>query len=219
MMAFLSLRPSRDRHPQPTIPAEPKSAEEPGEGRMRTVSTPADDQAPSRRWSLGVVGLLIILAGAWAAVVPYVGPIFGYSSNGMDSWQWNLQHTLLYLVPGAVAVVAGFVLAGAAGRAARGRARIGLSMLALIVLACGAWLVLGPVVWPLFYSSPVFSPASAWDNFIHQLGYNLGPGLVLALLSGIVVGLGARTGRMVPTTKPATEPETTGVHWARRQSA
>jgi hypothetical protein len=166
-----------------------------------------------------MVGLLILLTGAWAGIVPYVGPIFGYSSHGQASWQWNLQHSLLYLIPGAVAVVYGLLIIAAAGRVARRQGSIGSGVLGLIVAACGAGLVLGPVVWPLFYSSPVFTPGSAWDNFIYQLGYNLGPGLVLVLLSGIAIGLSVRAGRAVTTARPTRIPETPETTWTTRQSA
>jgi hypothetical protein len=192
------------------------TARPPFEGATRL---PVEGTTRAGALGLGIVGFLILLAGGWAGIVPYVGPTFGYSSHGQASWQWNLQHSLLYLVPGAVAVVAGLMLIGIAGRVVRGRGKVGSSLLGLIVAACGAWLVLGPVVWPLFYSSPVFTSGSAWDNFIYQLGYNLGPGLLLVLLSGVAIGLSARAGRVMTTARPTTVPETGESPWVTRQSA
>jgi hypothetical protein len=246
-MAFLGLRRKQERVPAEEPPAkEPGGngaanvpaanapmADEPAADGTATAPPVKATRAPvgaagrvrveattrGRRLGLGLVGLLILLTGAWAGVVPYVGPIFGYSSHGQPSWQWNLQHSLLYLIPGAVAVVYGLLIIAAAGRVARRQGSIGSGVLGLIVAACGAWLVLGPVVWPLFYSSPVFTSGSAWDNFIYQLGYNLGPGLVLVLLSGLAMGMSARAGRAVTAARPTRVPETPETTWMTPQSA
>ncbi len=209
----------------PTEPTRPpvEGKREPVEGTRVPFAAgsrvPVEGTTRGRGLGLGMVGLLILLAGAWAGIVPYVGPTFGYSSHGQPSWQWNLQHSLLYLIPGAVAVVAGLLIIAAAGRVARGHSRIGSGVVGVIVTACGAWLVLGPVVWPLFYSSPVFTSGSAWDNFIYQLGYNLGPGLVLVLLSGIAMGVTALTGRAVTAARPTAVRETPETTWMTRRSA
>jgi hypothetical protein len=184
-----------------------------------SAPAPAVSRAVSRRAGLGAVGFLIVLVGAWGGTVPYIGPTFGYQSNGMSSWQWNLQHSLLYLVPGAVAVAAGFMLIASGARASHRPRRMGAGLLGLIVFACGCWFVLGPVVWPLFYSNPIFGPASARDNFVNQLGYNLGPGLVLVVLSGIAIAVATGRSQVTRTAMPITASEATEEPWAKRRSA
>lgn len=136
---------------------------------------------------LGFVGLLAILIGAWGGIVPYIGPTFGYHSNATGSWYWDWQNSLLHLIPGAVTVLMGLWLWGMAARTRRGSGRFGSGLAALVLMATGAWFVLGPVVWPIFYSTPVFGPASPIHNFLNQLGYNLGPGVIIAALGGMTL--------------------------------
>jgi hypothetical protein len=136
---------------------------------------------------LAVLGLLTIAIGAWGGIVAYLGPSFGYDASSSGSWYWDWQHSLLYLIPGAVAVVTGLWMWALAARTHAGSGRFGAGLAGLLLLAAGAWFVLGPVVWTLFYSTPVFGPASPMNNFLHQLGYNLGPGLILVALGGMTL--------------------------------
>ena len=59
--------------------------------------------------SLGMVGLFTLLMGAWAGIVVFVGPIFGYSVDGTRSWKWNMSHALLHLAS-AAAVLGGLLI-------------------------------------------------------------------------------------------------------------
>jgi hypothetical protein len=127
---------------------------------------------------------LAILTAAWGGIVPFIGPEFGYRANAEGSWHWSLAHALLHVAPGAVGVVAGLlILSGML------RDRRGLTGLAgLTLLACGAWFVMGPAVWPIFYSGPVFSRATRdTAAFVNQVGYNLGPGVLLATFAGMAL--------------------------------
>lgn len=155
---------------------------------------------PRRRFAGGLtagLGLLSVLAGAWGGIVAYIGPTFGYQSNGSGSWVWSWQHSLLHLIPGAVAVAAGLLMWAMAARTRGGSGRLGSGLAGLALLASGAWFVLGPVVWPIYHTSPVFGPASPTDNFVNQLGYNLGPGLVIVALGGLTLASAATRRRQV----------------------
>jgi hypothetical protein len=156
---------------------------------------------------LVVVGLMTILAGAWGGIVPFVGPIFGYSGDGTTSWYWSFPHAMLWLVPGAVAVFCGLSMLGHVWRAARGFARIGSATTGLVVAACGAWFVFGPLSWPVLeHSAGVFVPASPLRELAYWAGYSLGPGVLLATLGGIAFGWAVRSSRVVGsrrTTEPA----------------
>jgi hypothetical protein len=47
---------------------------------------------------------------------------------------------------------------------------------------------MGPAVWPIFYSGPVFSRATSdTAAFVNQVGYNLGPGVLLATFAGMAL--------------------------------
>lgn len=157
---------------------------------------------------LGFLGLLVLLLGAWGGIVPFVGPLFGYRSTHSGSFAWTAPHVFLYLIPGAVAMFFGLVLMGAAMER---RARFSLSkeLAALVIMACGAWFVLGPVVWPIFSSSAVFTATTggALARFVNFLGYNLGPGLLLASLGAMaLVRPVARSYLISPGAAPTTVP-------------
>lgn len=150
-------------------------------------------------WRLALIGFLLVVASAWAGIVPFVGPLFGYSADGTSSWDWTLSHGLLHVLPGAIGVLCGLIIFATAGG---GRAAAALSsMCGLVTAAAGAWLVLGPWAWPIFENTAVFSSSgSAVDQFQRVVGYNLGIGGIILLLSGMV--LQAATGGRRPTRAP-----------------
>ncbi|MGH9094008.1 MAG: hypothetical protein ACRDXE_02505, partial [Acidimicrobiales bacterium] len=129
-------------------------------------------RAATRPTGLGLIGLITILAGAWGAVGVFVGPEFGYTPTSPSSWQWTTDNWLLHLIPGAVAVLFGLVILGRAPRR-RAVARGGFGLAGLLIVACGAWFVLGPAVWPLFESGPVYQPGGHTTALLYQLGVNL----------------------------------------------
>ncbi|MBO0731554.1 MAG: hypothetical protein J2P57_20010, partial [Acidimicrobiaceae bacterium] len=106
-----------------------------------------------------MVGFLTLLVGAWAGIVAFVGPLWGFNASGTTSWVWNTNHWLLHLVPGAVAFVAGLLMMGQAP-ARRATFRAPFFVSGLLAAAAGAWLILGPDVWPMLYSGPVYGPSS-----------------------------------------------------------
>ncbi len=169
---------------------EPAAAEPVGRGvRSRRWRT---DWAP-RPAGYGIIGILAVLLGAWGGIVPYVGPVFGYSSNGAGSWVWSLQHAVLYLIPGAAAVFAGLLLLGMVPRSWQGRGRLGGTFAGWLLILCGAWFVLGPFAWPVLHAgSPVFVTTSPATMFAHEVGYNLGTGLLLAVLGAMALKAGVR---------------------------
>lgn len=159
---------------------------------------------PHRR-GLGLLGLLIVLIGGWGGIIPYIGPRFGYRANGPASFHWTTVHTLLYLLPGAVAVGWGLVILLILAVGGRGLGFV-KAIAAMGVIACGAWFVLGPEVWPIFSSAVVFAPADPLVRFVNQVGYNFGPGLLLTILGTIVLARPATDGYLLrsPGARPAT---------------
>jgi hypothetical protein len=162
----------RQRLDQPVTDEELTSARRAEEPRVAAPRSPG----------LGLLGLLVALLGAWGAIIPFVGPTFGYRADKSGSFAWTAPHALLYLLPGAVAIVFGLVLLGGA------RFSVGKGLVALVIMACGAWFVLGPAVWPIFSSGAVFGSATSTSaRFVNFLGYNLGPGLLLTALGAMVL--------------------------------
>jgi hypothetical protein len=144
-----------------------------------------------------MAAVLIFLVGAWGGVVPFVGPAFGFSADGSASWTWNLSHALLWLAPGAAACVGAIGSMGLIRRFTRGRGRVGAAATGLLVTLSGAWFVIGPVSWPVFErSAGVFVPASPLRELSYQVGYSLGPGVLLVMLGGMLLGWALRGRRI-----------------------
>jgi hypothetical protein len=150
---------------------------------------------------IGGMATLVILLGAWAALVAFIGPSFGYQATSASSWQWTTTNWLLHLVPGAAAVAGGLLIIALwpkTSASSRGLYRLAT----LVVVAAGGWLVIGPAAWPVIESSSAYGPSdSAWTSFLHQVGANLGPGLLLVLLGGMLLEAAAAK---VATTRVAT---------------
>lgn len=137
--------------------------------------------------SVAGMAMLATLMGAWAGIVAFVGPDFGFRPTSASTWQWTTDNWLLHLIPGAVAVGAGLIMMSMArARTAASRGLIRLAVLAM--MAAGTWLVIGPALWPVFESSQPYGPAtSARLSFAHQVGANLGPGLILVALAAMIL--------------------------------
>lgn len=146
------------------------------------------------RSSLATAGLLALLISAWGAIIPFAGPAFGYRATRGGSWQWTNARGLLAVAPGVVGILVGLLILTAVRRtAAVGRGRPTLLLLGLIAVAAGAWFVIGPLAWPVISNEGrYFVVASPWRNFLNQVGYALGPGLILAACGSFAMGWGAR---------------------------
>ena len=153
------------------------------------------------RIGIGAVGVLTVLLAAWGGIVPYIGPVFGYSADGAGSWHWNLTHAVLALVPGAIGVVAGVFMLRETRGVRVGRGRVSLTMTGLVVLLCGAWFVIGPLAWPVISDhGGYFVVASPLRYLANQVGYALGTGVLLAACGGFAIGWAARhQAKAVPT--------------------
>lgn len=81
-------------------------------------------------------GFLLILLGAWGALVPFVGPYFNFAFTPNQEWLWTNARGWLEVLPGAATALGGLLLVVSANRVT--------AMLGgwLTVLA-GAWFVVG----------------------------------------------------------------------------
>jgi hypothetical protein len=145
----------------------------------------------------GTAGVVI---GAWGAIAPYVGHALHYSADGSATWTWNLQHGLLSLLPGAMAVAAGALLLAIAllGSDRESLLRTGGLAVAAVLLGLSAvWFLIGPSVWPIYFDSRVLAVASPVRTFADLVGTYLAEGFVLAALAGVVASWSIRslTGR------------------------
>lgn len=84
-------------------------------------------------------GILLIIFGAWAALIPFIGPYFNlaYKPKPDDAWHWTAGRGWLEVLPGAAAVLGGLLLLLSSSRA--------MTLLGGWLGAVGgAWLVIGP---------------------------------------------------------------------------
>ncbi len=140
-----------------------------------------------------VVGVVIALVAAWGGIVAYVGPTFGFSGDGSAAWRWTSSHLFLALLPGILGLVAGLLLICVAPLTAEGRGRVDLVLLGGATVIAGAWFAVGPWAWPVLRSvGPYFVVATPFRVLTFELGYALGPGLVLMACGGFVIGWAAR---------------------------
>src|SRR5258705_13004385 len=81
-------------------------------------------------------GFVLILLGAWGAVVPFAGPYFDFAFSPDQAWTWTAARGWLEVLPGAATVIGGLLLLGSRNRAT---AMLGGWLAGL----AGAWFVVG----------------------------------------------------------------------------
>lgn len=151
----------------------------------------------------GLGGAIIVL-GAFAGVLPFVGPLFGFGyTSGDEAWSVGNDEILLSVVPGAAAVLGGLLLQGR---------RVSLQRTGgLVAVAAGAWFVLGPIFHRLWDEGErAASGGGEWLVLAKELAYHYGTGLAIAALAGVALGLLAvyRIARHREEEITATEPMT-----------
>lgn len=161
-----------------------------GTHNRRVATEAAAPRVYERPVGAAFAGAAALIVGAWGALAGYLGPYFGYRPVAQHVWVGNLQNGLLHLLPGAVAAVAGLMLLamGPARRSVRGGA---FMLPAVLLLAAGAWFVIGPVAWPVFEHGPAFHHVlSASRNLLDVAGSSYAPGLFLVMLGGMALKAG-----------------------------
>jgi hypothetical protein len=81
-------------------------------------------------------GFLLILLGAWGALIPFVGPYFNFAYDPGVAWVWTAARGWLEVLPGAVTVLGGLLLLMSRNRAT---AMLG----GWLAVVAGAWFVVG----------------------------------------------------------------------------
>jgi len=138
---------------------------------------------PRRRGAFS--GLLVLLLGVWAALIPFVGPYFNYQIGTHNTWDWSANRLYLDVLPGAAAVIGGLIMMGSIRR-------LSASFGALLALAGGIWLVIGPSMSMLWQSGgglatgPAFGSTSV--RVLEWLGFFYGVGALITLFSAYALG-------------------------------
>jgi hypothetical protein len=159
---------------------------------------PIARRIPRRRGAL--TGLLLVLLGAWVALIPFVGPYFDYQVGTTSAWDWSADRLWLSVLPGAATALGGLILLFS-------KRRVSASLGSLLALAGGLWLVSGPVI-SLFWNHGQIATGPAIGDtgtrVVEWLGFYFGVGALITLLSAYVLGFLAA----LPVTGEAVQPGT-----------
>jgi len=156
----------------------------------RLVAVPAGGVKAS---GLAFAGVVTTLLGIWGGIIPFIGPTFGYSADGSAAWNMTSAHLWLAVIPAAVAFVCGLVMLLVAPRTVAGSGRGALGLSGLFAALAGAWFVIGGLAWPVVTTAArYFLPAAPLRELGYQVGYGLGPGLLIVLGGAFTLGWSAR---------------------------
>jgi hypothetical protein len=154
--------------------------------RSTTRTAPARRTEPLRlpRTTGALSGLLVIILGVWGGLIPFIGPYFHYSFGGDQTWHFTMQRLWLDILPGAVAVLGGFMLLTASSR-------IGGLTGGWIALAAGAWFAIGPAV-SLLWDQNIYAIGAPHGGSVRRMlewvGYFHGLGVAIVGLSAFAMG-------------------------------
>jgi len=124
-----------------------------------------------------VSGLLLVVLGAWGALIPFVGPHFNFAYTPDQEWTWTAARGWLEVLPGVATIVGGLLLVASRNRAT---AMFGGWLAAL----AGAWFVVGGEVAPLLGVGVVGDPVAVTDRkrALLEVSYFSGLGLLIVFL-------------------------------------
>ena len=129
-----------------------------------------------------VSGLLLVILGAWGALIPFVGPRFNFAYTPDQDWAWSTARGWLEVLPGAAAVAGGLLLVIAGHRFT---AMLG----AWFAVLAGAWFVLGSQLAPLLGIGSPGDPIAATDRkrAVLEISYFSGLGVLIVFVAGVAL--------------------------------
>jgi len=146
-----------------------------------------------------LTGLLLILLGAWGALVPFFGPNIDWAYAADPAWTWTTAKGWLEVLPGAVTAVGGLLLLVSGNRAS---AMFG----GWLAVFAGAWFVVGRAFASTLNIGDVGQPAASTDlkRALLEVTYFTGLGALIVFLGGAALArLAVRHARDVIATEPA----------------
>jgi hypothetical protein len=141
-------------------------------------------RVPRSRGALS--GVVLVLLGAWGALIQFIGPYFHYAYTPDSAWTYNTGRLWLEILPGAATVLGGLIVLIAATRPV---AMFGAWLAAM----SGAWFVVGMPLSTLWTTggvpaagSPVGSTTLA--RAVEQIGFFGGVGAAIIFFAALALG-------------------------------
>lgn len=151
------------------------------EARRATTDTTPSRMAMARSRG-AVAGPLLMLLGAWGALVPFFGHSFNYGFTPDNTWTWTSARGWMEVAPGGGAFVGGAIITYSAHRA--------MAMLGgWLAAASGAWFVLGATFAPWWNAGFLGTPVGdTTHTILERIGMFTGLGVLIALIAGMAIG-------------------------------
>jgi hypothetical protein len=155
-----------------------------------TTSTVSIQDVKSNRHTMRVPrsrgafsGLLLILLGAWGALVPFIGPYFDFAYRSDETWVWTSARFWLEVLPGAVVVLGGLMLLASVNRFSG-------SIGGWLAAAGGAWFIVGTTLAATLDIGSIGDPqnTSKGGRALETLAYFNGLGAIILLLAAFALG-------------------------------
>jgi len=143
-------------------------------------------------------GLIILIAGVWGGLIPFVGPYFHFTLGPDHTWTWSANRLYLDVLPAIAAVVGGLFLLGGGPRPV---GKIG----ALLALAGGIWFAVGPDVSYLWHAGGAQGVAHGHKirRMLELLTFHSGLGVLITAFAAYALPGLAVPRREVPATAAA----------------
>jgi hypothetical protein len=149
-----------------------------------------------------LMGLLLILLGAWGALIPFFGPNIDWAYMADPAWTWSTTKGWLEVLPGAVTALGGLLLLASGNR---GSAVFG----GWLAVLGGAWFVVGRVFASTLGIGDVGQPVASTDlkRALLEVTYFTGLGALIVFLGGAALARVAVVhARDVVASEPAPAP-------------
>ncbi|OBH85954.1 hypothetical protein [Mycobacterium scrofulaceum] len=146
-----------------------------------------------------LTGLLLILLGAWGALVPFFGPNIDWAYTTDPAWTWTATKGWLEVLPGAATALGGLLVLLSGNRAS---AVFG----GWLAVLGGAWFVVGRAFASILGLGDLGQPVASTDlkRALLEVTYFTGLGALIVFLGGAAVArLAVRHARDVVVTEPA----------------
>src|SRR5262249_5020162 len=129
-----------------------------------------------------VCGLILLVLGAWGALIPFVGPHFNFAYTPDKEWAWTTARGWLEVAPGAATALGGLLLVFSGNRAT---AIVG----GWLAVLAGAWFVVGAEVAPLLGIGSAGDPIAGTERkrAALEISYFSGLGALIVFVGGIAL--------------------------------